>query len=373
MVGTQTVLTPNVGLGIFTVLTPANAASINESIFLNQINALKTPQIIQQQNRLQSTLQRELNQLADEQINLSNIQKEIDNALKFISDGISRANLIRSRLDNAIKIALQANDGDSNSFGALASSFDSSINSIINTAATGPSPNLLSELPQSNLTFPTNTKGSTITLSPKFLGTNYTITEDVSGDVFVRVDSTKTLQETSATDGTFTGNFGALFGGIRLDFFDAATNAIGFTTSPATAGAQSFTGTLSKTGLGVGNAFIYDNLESQNGRNRAVADLEAAKITLDQQLIRFNAALAQAQLGSSKTTNRSNELLIETETLNFTASAKIQGIAAQAAGLNQLNINSLQFQKVIRQELLNLIPVSGVFSKLSGALIDIAA
>lgn len=368
----QTILTPNAGLGTFTVLTPANAAAVNNSIFLNQINALNTPQIVQAQNRVQSTLQRELNQLGDEQIALTDLQDEIDNALKFINDGISRATLIHTRLDAAIKTALQANEGDANSFPALAASFDSSVNSIIDTANTGPTPNLLSELPQSNLTFRLNTRGTTLTLSPKFLGTNYTVTEDVSGDVFVRVDSTKTFRETSAADGTFTGNFGAIFGGIRMDSFDASTNAIGFTTSPSTAGAQSFTGTLSKTGLGVGNAFIYDNLESQAGRDRAIADLESAKISVDQQLIRFKAALAQAQLSASRTSTRLNDLLVETETLTFSASVEIQGIAARAEGLNQLNVNLLQSQKAFRQELLNLIPVKGVIGKVNGLLLDLA-
>jgi hypothetical protein len=157
-----------------------------------------------------------------------------------------------------------------------------------------------------------------------------------------------------------------------MDSFDASTNAIGFTTSPSTAGAQSFTGTLSKTGLGVGNAFIYDNLESQAGRDRAIADLESAKISVDQQLIRFKAALAQAQLSASRTSTRLNDLLVETETLTFSASVEIQGIAARAEGLNQLNVNLLQSQKAFRQELLNLIPVKGVIGKVNGLLLDLA-
>lgn len=368
----QTVLTPNSGLGVFTVLTLPNKESIDNAIFLNQTNALRTPQIIQQQNKIQSVLQRELNQVSDEQIKLADLQTSVEDALKFISDAISRADLIRSRLDNAIGVTLKANAGDANTFGALSSSFDSFVNAIISTAETGPSPNLLSELPQSSLTFPTNTRGSTFTLAPKFLGTNYTITEDVSGDVFVRVDSTKTFRETSAVDGSFTGNFGAIFGGLRLDSFDESTNAIGFTTSPATAGAQSFTGTLSKTGIGVGNAFIYDNLESQAGRDRAVSDLQSAKISIDQQLVRFKSALAQAQLAGSKTNRRSNELLLETETLRANASVEIQIIAARAEALNQLNVNALQSQKAFRQALLNLIPVTGTIGKINGLLLDIA-
>ena len=367
----QTVLTPNAGLGVFTVLTPPSADSINNAIFLNQINALSSPQIIQKQNKIQSILQRELNQVSDGQINLANLQDDVDDALKFINNAISRANIIRSRLDTAIDLSLKANNGDANTFASLATSFDSSINSIINAAESGPSPNLLSELPQSTLTFPTNTRGSTFSLAPKFLGTNYTITEDLTRNVFVRADSTQTFRETSAQDGTFTGNFGAIFGGIRLDSFDASTNAIGFTTSPATAGLKSFTGTLSKTGLGVGNAFIYDNLESQAGRDRAVSDLKSAKISIDQQLVRFKSALAQAQLASSKTSRRSNELLLETETLRANASVGIQIIASQAEVRNQLNVNSLQSQQASRKELLNLIPVSGVVGKINGLLLDL--
>ncbi len=369
--GLQTVLTPNAGNGGFTVLSPTSASAIANSIFLNQVNALRTPQIIGQQNRIQSVLQRELNKIGVDQIELTDLKEEADIAIKFIDSAISRANSIRIQLDSAIKTALQADSGDANSFPALASSFDAVVNSIINTANTGPSPNLLSEQPQSPIKFKTSTNGATFTINPVFLGTNYTITEDVSGDVFVRVDSTKTIHETNAADGTFTGNFAAIFGGIRLNSFDSSTNAIGFTFSPATAAATSYTGTLSKSGLGVGNAFIYDNLESQNGRNRAIADLEAAKITLDQKLIKFNAARAVAEQVSQRSEGLLDTLLVKTETATQVASIKIQGVATQAEKINQLNVNLLLSNQVIRQQLLDLIPVKGTAGKFTSALIDI--
>ncbi|MEQ8193099.1 MAG: hypothetical protein RIB59_01280, partial [Rhodospirillales bacterium] len=236
-VGLPTVLTPNIGA--FTALTPFVASETKNAIFLNQINGLNSPAIVNEQNRIRSTLQRELNQLALDQLKQEDLRKEADNAIKFTNDLISRTKLIRATIDNAIKIALQADTGDENSFPALASSFDSFINSIINTANKGPVPNLLGELPQGNYSFRTGTNGATFAITPTFLGTNYTITEDGSGDRFVRVDETKTLHETDATTGEFTGTFGAIFSGIRLDSFDASTNAISITLSPAVASATS--------------------------------------------------------------------------------------------------------------------------------------
>ena len=123
--GIQTVLTPNIGNGVFTVLTPPSSASIADSIFLNQINALNASQIVNKQNRIQTTLVRELNQIGFEQFALTDLREGADDALKFIDDTVSRINLIRSQLDNAIKVALQADGGDSQSFPALASSFNS--------------------------------------------------------------------------------------------------------------------------------------------------------------------------------------------------------------------------------------------------------
>jgi len=369
--GLQTVLTPNAGGGTFTVLTPAVASKIKDSIFLNQTNALNNPQIVSQQNRIQSNLQRDLNKVGVEQFTQTDLKRGAESALKFTDDAIGRINLIRTRIDSAIKIALQADEGDATSFASLATTFDTFVNQIIDTAETGPSPNLLSELPQSSFKFATNTGGSTFTINPVFLGSGYTITEDVSGDQFVRINSTKTIEEVSGTTGSFTGVSAPIFGGVRLDSFDSATNAIGITLAPSTAGATSITGTLSKSGIGVGNAFIYDNLESQTGRDRAIADLQAAKVILDQQIIKFNAAQAQAQLVFNKAETQLSDLLDKTDVLTAVAELKVQAVAAQAEKLNELNVNRLQAQTAFRKELTNLIPVNGRIGSFTSALIDV--
>ncbi|MEX2449586.1 MAG: hypothetical protein WD407_01910 [Rhodospirillales bacterium] len=367
--GLPTVLSPHTGS--FSVLTPFTATESREAVFLNQINGLRSPKILNEQNSIRSTLQRELNQLAADQLKQEDLRKEATDAIKFTSDAISRAKLIRSTIDNAIKIAVQADEGDESSFLALASSFDSYINSIINTANNGPVPNLLGELPQGGYSFRTSTNGARFTINPVFLGTNYTITEDGSGDRFVRVDDSKTLHETDATTGEFTGTFGAIMSGIRLDSFDSSTNAIGITLSPATAGATSITGTLSTSGLGLGNAFVYDNLQTQDGGDGAVAALEAAKIFVDQAMIRLNAAQAQAKLVESKASKRLNSLLLQNDGLVSDAQFDLKIVQAKAESINQLNQNILESQAAFRNELLKLIPVKGLAGKFTSSLLNV--
>ncbi|MEQ8192996.1 MAG: hypothetical protein RIB59_00765, partial [Rhodospirillales bacterium] len=125
--------------------------------------------------------------------------------------------------------------------------------------------------------------------------------------------------------------------------------------------------------LGLGNAFIYDNLESQDGRNRAVAALESAKVAIDQALIKFNAAQAQAKLTESKASTRLNNLLFKNDDLVTNAQFDLRIVQARAESINLLNQNRVESQAAFRNELLKLIPVNGMAGRFIGAMQNIFA
>ena len=62
-----------------------------------------------------------------------------------------------------------------------------------------------------------------------------------------------------------------------------------------TTAAKTFTGTVTRDGLGVLDSFLYDGFKTAAGRGRALKDLRAAKATIDAELARFEGALKSAR------------------------------------------------------------------------------
>ncbi len=62
-----------------------------------------------------------------------------------------------------------------------------------------------------------------------------------------------------------------------------------------TPAAKTFTGTVTRDGLGVLDSFLYDGFTTAAGRSRAFDDLRAAKATIDAALVRFEDALKSAR------------------------------------------------------------------------------
>ena len=246
---------------------------------------------------------------------------------------ITRVDRIRDFADDAIRIAFDARNGDANSFFALAQSFDAFIRQISSTAiSTLDSPNLLGSQPQSNFTYETSIFGATESVSRSFLGFDYTIT-DTGGNIWVR-DGTSTplLRRLDGTTGLPTGESASLSNGIRLDSF--ANDTIDFTIAFDTAAAQSFTGTISRTGLSFLDAWLYDGLQTTDGRNRAIADLENAKTVIDANRARLQAELATAQFFQSRSLGNIDSLQSQFDSITALTLLQLQEVETE---FNQAN------------------------------------
>jgi hypothetical protein len=123
---------------------------------------------------------------------------------------------------------------------------------------------------------PYNSRGDTVQIDGVYLGTDYYITEDGSGDFWnsdtgfaASEDTVGTLSEYSSYPDTATGTTDA----VTLNSINTATGAVDFDLSDNT----NITGTLTKGGLGVLDAWLYEDFGNQTAIDRAKDDLNEAE------------------------------------------------------------------------------------------------
>ena len=129
---------------------------------------------------------------------------------------------------------------------------------------------------------PYNSKGDTLQIDGVYLGTDYYIIEDDSDDFwnsdtgFAASEATVgTLTEYSSFPDTTTGQSETVTA-ITLNSIDTTSGAVNLDIS----GPVNITGTLTKGGLGILDAWLYENFANQTAIDRAKADLDEAESLL---------------------------------------------------------------------------------------------
>jgi len=160
----------------------------------------------------------------------------------------------------------------------------------------------------------------TYAIAGVFLGTDYYITEDGSGDFWnsdtgyaLSEDAVGTLSEYASYPSSPTGVNDSVTA-ITLDSFTRSTGAVTFTLSNAT----QVSGTVTRGGLGLLDAFLYGNFDTgvdANAIENARDDLDAAEALL------LN---TQAQFRSDLSTLQSRVEVFD---------AKIEGLSTEASNL----------------------------------------
>ena len=122
-----------------------------------------------------------------------------------------------------------------------------------------------------------------------------------------------------------------------------------FTIAPDTANPQTFTGTIDREGIGIVDAWFYDNLSTEDGRDRALADLKSARKNIELEINRYQRSLTTIAYYDSRAAIRLGDfraetgaLLIEREREVLTSQDSIQRqfeLATTALSRNQAIIN----------------------------------
>ncbi|MCP5366076.1 MAG: hypothetical protein H6907_18125 [Hyphomicrobiales bacterium] len=299
-----------------TVLSGTNGNTALLTI-LNQMQVAQERKLSLAVNGVQSEYQTKINVLAREEVRWEDVKEGTDDARAVFSGAVGRLESIRSRLNALISSVNKAEQesGTVSDLSGYGAAFDSILKGINDsTTKTRDNPNLISAKAAS-LTYVTSITGASLTVSSYDSGSSYTIV-DSSGKKWVPNFDAKLLKrwDTYPTDPAT--EAGAFRGGLQLD--SVAGDAVTFTVAPGTASPQSYSGTITKTGLGVVNAWYYDELSTSDGRQRALDDLETAVVGINLEIKRLELARDLATFHSARAQKRieglgdkSNDLLVE--------------------------------------------------------------
>lgn len=241
--------------------------------------------------------------------------EDLTKIISFLSNVVERIKLIRRLADN---LTAEVSKADQFGSGDNAVQFDVTLAHLSQVAdQTADEPNLLNSSSNEKFRFLTTGDGRIVTLSGAALGSGFTITEtgtSIGTDLIVIEENRSfifsdheagVLRQVDPLREPFSAplpaNFADISRDVRLDSIDKFDpNKVTITVFPGTTAAITFTGTVSREGLGILDSFLYDGFTTAAGRSRAFDDLRAAKATIDAERARFEGALKSARLISGQ-------------------------------------------------------------------------
>ncbi len=296
------------------LLSPGLFNIDNARRFLNSA-AVGSSGLARQERIIRSGQQKQVEILNQRTSKPRESNEQLTKIISFLSNVVERIKTIRRLADN-----LSAEVSKAGRFGTgdNAVQFDVTLAHLSRVAEqTSDIPNLLNSSSNTNFGFLKTEDGRIVTLSGAALGTGFTITETstVIGTDFTTLGKNRTilfsdhdagvLRQVDPLKDPFTAplfaNFVDISKDIRLDSIDKFDpDKVTVTVFPGTSGAETFTGTVTRDGLGVLDSFLYDGFTTAAGRSRAFKDLRAAKASIDAELARFEGALKSARLISGQ-------------------------------------------------------------------------
>ena len=355
-----------------TALTAVSAFALASSTLQIQVAQYNARKLAENQAVVVAGFLQKINSINRDVGTVRDVADGIEDAISFLDRVVGRVGSIRSRLDSATSFAVLARNGTSQSFSGLARSFNAALNSVNTTAErTFDSPNLISANGTSSFSYIATDAAVTRTVAHQFLGTDYSIL-DSGGNRWIREgEFTKILVQIDPATGAKTGKKASVNDGVRLDSISG--DSVTFTINQNTSDAEQFTGTLSRTGLGVLDAWLYEGLETAAGRTRAIDDNAAAKATLDVHSARFRAAAAQATFYLARADNQVNAFSGLIGDLTIQQAIALQEVESDAERLNSATLFGIQSAFSTRNAYLKLLASVVQTSPFTRALINVNA
>lgn len=332
-----------------TVLSPLTGANYNNARLISALQSQYGNRIAAKAVVIEADYASKINGVDRQARKWKDFQAGLDEPRGVVSGAIGRLKGVRGLLDSLIKTVAKADldpESGTRSEGYRAT-FDSMLRSLrLRVDQTADRPNLLGKTGARELRIPTDIYGATQSLRQNYKGSDYTILDtsglrwapDTVGNLLRRYDSYP--DDPSSLSGS-------LAGGVRLDSLSG--DDVTFTIAPDTANPQTFTGTIDREGIGIVDAWFYDNLSTEDGRDRALADLKSARKNVELEINRYQRSLTTIAYYDSRAAIRLGDfraetgaLLIEREREVLTSQDSIQrqfDLATTALSRNQAIIN----------------------------------
>jgi hypothetical protein len=332
-----------------TVLSPLSGSNYNNALLLSGLQTQYGGRIAAKTASIESDYGTKLGAVDRHAQQWKDFRAELEKPRSIVSGVVGRLKGIRALLDSLSATVGKANL-DSQS-GTLYDGYRATFNSLLKSLRsridnTADSPNLLGKTGARELLIPTDISGAPLSVRQNYKGIDYRILDtsgfqwapDYVGNLLRRYDSYP--DEPSSVSGN-------LANGVRLDSLSG--DDVTFTVAPDTASPQTVDGTIDRGGIGLVDAWFYDNLSTQDGRDRALADLKAAKNNIDQEIGRYQRTLtsiayydSRAEIRLGDFSQETGALLIERERAVLTSQENIQrqfDLATTALARNQFALN----------------------------------
>jgi hypothetical protein len=287
-------------VNIFSTL--ANPSVGSPTIF-NTVKDLSSNRLNKQlQNNFNARLQKEVQRVQDsflteetsikiEEEQLTRYKNDVAEAYDTIQNTTSRLKGVLNRLDQMIinvNKAQESVDDTDVTFqaGGYAATHDSLFRQLDDLIQnTRVADNLLTSEANS-VRYPINLRGTTSQIYGNDIKTNYYIEDSDGNKWYPQQDSQilKVYEDYPHTEGDQAVSM-IYENGITLDSF--SDPSVAFTIGADSSDPQAVTGTLEREGLELLNAWLYDSLETEEGRDRALEDIYNAKEAIKVELARF--------------------------------------------------------------------------------------
>jgi len=354
-----------------TVLSPISTQNVGYNTLILQVGSYNQLKLTTEQQAIANDFQQKVNSVNLESDKYVDLRTDLDSVVKYLTRHQNRVQTIRDKVNELITLNWKAQYwGDDVSRPAYARAFDAVLNSINDTAEnTSDIQNLLGSSEVSSYSYYSTISGQTETVTRTFLGTDYSIV-DSGGNTWKRdPDYSRMLKQYDST-GAETGKSASISGGLRLDSLSDTT--VNFTIMPDTSSEESFTGTLSRSGLQFLDAWLYGELATSDGWTRASTDLNHAKVTIDAHLPRFKAAVETAQFYYNKADTAISGFRTLVDDYTIAQAIELQEAESAYQAENALSYSAVSNTQSLRNEYTKLLSATGL-SPLFKSLISLYA
>ncbi|WP_419797485.1 MAG: hypothetical protein ACNI26_14425 [Terasakiella sp.] len=311
----------------------------------------------------EESLKAKMGSVEFERARYQKFKQDLLDATDIIQNTVTRLDGMNSKLTHMLSEITKAetsdNDPDVDFQPELyARSFDAYYKGLKDLAEnTRTQPNLLNSTGVA-LDYPLNHYGGNAKLYGAALTPSYKITD--SGGLIWAPDATSNLlRQYDDYPASTTNKSGSFYDGLHLDSLDSSGN-ITFTTDIDSVSPESFSGTIQRDGVGLLNAWAYDNLSTDTGRQQATSDIYGAKDIVFVEKNRFQMMLTTLEFYHDSTKATLNGLNAELVEIQSKAAHELLDKQNEITQRYQVTQSSIAQSYIMRNQLSNLLPNSGL-------------
>ncbi|MHA1599094.1 MAG: hypothetical protein ACTSV1_10260 [Alphaproteobacteria bacterium] len=359
-----------------TVLSPYSIQQAGYNTLQLQLANYNGLKLAVEQGRIADGYQQKVNSVNLDANKYRDLSGDLDDVVAFLTRTANRAEQISKKLDDLRTLVWKArywgNNGDGGiSYEGYSQAFDAIVRSINSTAnSTSDSPNLLGSAQHSSFTYYSTVSGQQETVTRTFLGTDYEIV-DSGSNTWKRVGEFSKLLTQYDSTGAETGKYAHISTGISRDSLSGST--VGWTISPDTTDAESFTGTITLSGLKIGDSWYYDGLSSSDGWDKAKEDLDYAIAWANGNAARLNGALASATFYRAKADTAISGYRNLIDDYTIAQALELQEAESTYNAKNDISVLSAANNQAVRDQYSKLLTSSSSISPIFRTLIDLTA